>query len=60
MKRKPSVRLYRIEIKLITHSVWNYFDTKYSFQKALAELIEQNKNVIGYKYVKGEYKIVDF
>jgi hypothetical protein len=55
MKRKPSIRLYRIEIKLVTHSVWNYFDTKYSFQKALEELIEQNKNVIGYKCVKGEY-----
>ena len=58
MKRKPSVRLYRIEIKLITYSIFNYFDGKQSFHKALTELIEQNKNVIGYKCVKGEYKIV--
>ena len=55
MKIIPLVRLYRIEIKFMTHSVWNYFDTKHSFQKAIAELIEQNKNVIGYKYINGEY-----
>jgi hypothetical protein len=58
MKRKPSVRLYRIEIKLMTYSIFNYFDGKQSFHKALANLIEQNKNVIGYKYVKGEYKAI--
>jgi hypothetical protein len=55
MKRKPSVRLYRIEIKLITHSIFNYFDGKQSFHKAMSELIDQNKNVIGYKCIKGEY-----
>jgi hypothetical protein len=55
MKKKSSIRLYRIEIKLITHSIFNYFDGKQSFQKALAELIEQNKNVFGYKCIKGEY-----
>jgi hypothetical protein len=55
MKRKPAVRLYRIEIKLITYSIFNYFDGKQSFHKALTDLIEQNKNVIGYKYFKGEY-----
>ena len=58
MKRKPAVRLYRIEIKLMTYSIFNYFDGKQSFHKALANLIEQNKNVIGYKYVMGEYKAV--
>jgi hypothetical protein len=58
MKRKPAVRLYRIEIKLITYSIFNYFDGKQSFHKALRDLIEQNKNVIGYKCVKGEYKAV--
>jgi hypothetical protein len=55
MKRKPSVRLYRIEIKLITYSIFNYFDGKQSFHKALSELIEHNKNVTGYKCIKGEY-----
>mgnify|MGYP006893315610 CR=1 FL=1 len=59
MKRKPTIRLYRIEIKYFTYSIFNYFDGKQSFQKALTDLIEQNKNVIGYKYVKGEYKVVD-
>jgi hypothetical protein len=60
MKRKPSVRLYKIEIKLITYSVFNYFDGKQSFLKNMDLLREQNKNVIGYKFVKGEYKIFDF
>ena len=55
MKRKPSIRLYKIEIKLITYSIFNYFDSKQSFHKTLEELIEQNKNVIGYKCIKGEY-----
>jgi len=55
MKRKPAVRLYRIEINLMTYSIFNYFDGKQSFHKALEELIYQNKNVIGYKCVKGEY-----
>jgi len=56
MKRKPSVRLYRIEIKLFTHSIFNYFDGKQSFLKNLELLKEQNKNVIGYKYLAGVYK----
>jgi hypothetical protein len=55
MKRKPSVRLYRIEIKLITHSIYNYFDGKRAFLKNLELLKEQNKYVIGYKYLAGEY-----
>lgn len=58
MKRKPSVRLYRIEIKLITYSIFNYFDGKVSFLKNMELLREQNKNVIGYKYIAGEYKPV--
>jgi hypothetical protein len=58
MKRKPSIRLYRIEIKLFTHSIFNYFDGKQSFLKNLELLKEQNKNVIGYKYLAGEYKPV--
>jgi hypothetical protein len=55
MKRKPTFRLYKIEIKLFTHSVFNYFDGKQSFLKNLELLKEQNKNVIGYKYVCGTY-----
>ena len=58
MKRKPSVRLYRIEIKLLTYSIFNYFDGKVSFLKNMELLREQNKNVIGYKYIAGEYKPV--
>lgn len=58
MKRKPSVRLYRIEIKLITYSIFNYFDGKVSFLKNMELLRQQNKNVIGYKYIAGEYKPV--
>ena len=58
MKRKPSVRLYRIEVKLFTHSIFNYFDGKQSFLKNIELLREQNKNVVGYKCVKGEYKVV--
>ena len=54
MRTKPIFRLYKIEIKLISHSIWNYYDTKYSFLKNLEFLKEQNKNVIGYKYNKGE------
>ena len=56
MRTKPIFRLYKIEIKLISHSIWNYYDTKYSFLKNLEFLKEQNKNVIGYKYNKGEYQ----
>jgi len=58
MKRKPAFRLYRIEIKLMTYSIFNYFDGKQSFYKALLELKEQNKNVVGYKYLRGEFKAV--
>lgn len=58
MKRKPSVRLYRIEIKLLTYSIFNYFDGKVSFLKNMELLREQNKNVVGYKYIAGEYKPV--
>ena len=58
MKRKPTVRLYRIEIKFMTYSIFNYFDGKQSFHKALSELKEQNKNVVGYKYLRGEFKAV--
>ena len=56
MRTKPIFRLYKIEIKLISHSIWNYYDTRYSFLKNLEFLKEQNKNVIGYKYNKGEYQ----
>jgi hypothetical protein len=56
MKTKPSFRLYKIEIKLINYSIWNYYDTKYSFLKNLELLKEQNKNVVGYKYNRGEYQ----
>ena len=56
MRTKPIFRLYKIEIKIISHSIWNYYDTKYSFLKNLEFLKEQNKNVIGYKYNKGEYQ----
>jgi len=56
MKRKPLFRLYKIEIKLITYSIFNYFDGKQSFLKNIELLKEQNKNVIGYKYVCGAYK----
>jgi hypothetical protein len=56
MKRRPSVRLYRVEIKLMTYSIFNYFDGKQSFLKNIELLKEQNKNVIGYKYVCGAYK----
>jgi len=58
MKTKPSFRLYKIEVKLITYSIFNYFDGKQSFLKNLKLLKEQNKNVIGYKYLAGEYKPV--
>ena len=58
MKKKPTFRLYRIEIKLITHSIFNYFDGKQSFLKNLELLRQQNKNVVGYKYFCGEYKPV--
>ena len=56
MRTKPIFRLYKIEIKLISHSIWNYYDTKYSFLKNLGLFKEQNKNVIGYKYNRGEYQ----
>jgi hypothetical protein len=56
MKRRPTVRLYRVEIKLMTYSIFNYFDGKQSFLKNIELLKEQNKNVIGYKYISGEYK----
>jgi len=56
MKRKPTFRLYKIEIKLMTHSIFNYFDGKQSFLKELENLKEQNKYVIGYKYIRGEYR----
>jgi hypothetical protein len=56
MRTKPTFRLYKIEIKLISHSIWNYYDTKYSFLKNLELLKEQNKNVVGYKYNRGEYQ----
>lgn len=55
MKTKPTFRLYKIETKLITHSIWNYFDTKRTFEKELEFLRQQNKNVVGYKFIKGEY-----
>ena len=55
MRKKPTFRLYKIEIKLITHSIWNYFDGKRSFLNNLNILREQNKNVVGYKYLKGDY-----
>ena len=42
MRTKPIFRLYKIEIKLISHSIWNYYDTKYSFLKNLEFLKEQN------------------
>ena len=53
---EKSFRLYKIEIKLINYSIWNYYDTKYSFLKNLELLKEQNKNVVGYKYNRGEYQ----
>jgi hypothetical protein len=58
MKRRPTFRLYRIEIKLITYSIFQYFDGKQSFLKELENLKEQNKNVVGYKYIRGEFKAV--
>jgi hypothetical protein len=58
MKRKPIFRLYRIEIKLITYSIFHYFDGRQSFLKELQNLKEQNKNVIGYRYFRGEFKTI--
>jgi hypothetical protein len=58
MKRKPTIRLYRIEIKYFTYSIFNYFDGKQSFLKNIELLREQNKNIIGYKYIDGEYKAI--
>jgi hypothetical protein len=58
MKRKPTFRLYRIEIKLMTYSVFQYFDGKQSFLKELENLRQQNKNVLGYKYLRGDFKAV--
>jgi hypothetical protein len=56
MRTKAIFRLYKIEIKLFSHSIWNYYDTKHSFLKHLEEFKELNKNVVGYKYIKGEYQ----
>jgi hypothetical protein len=58
MQRKPSIRLYRIEIKLITYSLYNYFDTKHSFIKNMEELKNEYKNVVGYKRVNGNYILI--
>lgn len=58
MKRKPTIRLYRIEIKYFTYSIFNYFDGKQSFLKNIELLREQNKNIIGYKYIDGKYKAI--
>jgi hypothetical protein len=58
MKRKPTFRLYKIEVKLMTYSVFHYFDGKQSFFKELENLKQQNKNVVGYKYLRGEFKAV--
>ena len=56
MRTKAIFRLYKIEIKLFSHSIWNYYDTKHLFLKNLEQFKEQNRNVVGYKYIKGEYK----
>lgn len=58
MIRKSTFRLYQIEIKLMNYSLFHYFDGKQSFLKELENLKEQNKNVIGYKYLRGEFKAV--
>ena len=58
MARKATFRLYRIEIRLMTYSIFHYFDGKRSFLKELENLREQNKNVVGYKYLRGEFKAV--
>jgi hypothetical protein len=58
MKRNPIFRLYRIEVKLISYSLFYYFDGRQSFLKELENLREQNKNVVGYKYLRGEFKAV--
>ena len=58
MSIKSKFRLYRIEIKLMTYSIFYYFDGKKSFLKELENLSEQNKNVVGYKYLRGQFKAV--
>ncbi len=58
MAKKATFRLYRIEVKLISYSLFYYFDGRQSFLKELENLKEQNKNVVGYKYLRGEFKAV--
>lgn len=58
MRKKPIFRLYKIEIKLMTHSIWNYYDTKHSFTKNMDLLRDQYKNIVGYRYLRGQYNIV--
>lgn len=58
MKRKPVFRIYKIEMQLISYKICTYFDGKQSFLKELKNLREQNNNVVGYKYIRGEYKLI--
>jgi hypothetical protein len=56
MRTKPIFRLYRIQMRFFSHSYWLYYDTKYSFLRNLEFFKEQNKDVVGYKFVRGEYQ----
>jgi hypothetical protein len=49
-------RLYRIEIKQTDYKVFNYFDSKKTYLKNMEMLKGQNKNILGYKCIKGQYK----